>query len=115
MSKAYSYRKIGVILLFVFIVGITQSCYHYRVLNTVNDPSTEYEHKVLWTYCWGLVNKPQNFTVTNCVDSSIDEVRISSNFGCTLLTTVTVGFLSPVKVEWKCHKPCQRVGKIQNR
>ena len=112
MKKVFSYVKMGRILLIVLIISINESCYHYRVLNTVNDPSTEYEHKVLWTYCWGLVNKPENYTVTNCAYGAIDEVRISSNFGCTLLTTITLGFLSPVKVEWKCHKPCQRVGDI---
>lgn len=98
---------------FALIVFSLQSCYHYRVLNTVNDPaSVQYHEKVMWSYCWGLVNKPGNFTVPDCTNSSIDEVRISSNLATSLLTVITLGFVSPVKVEWKCHKPCQKIGEM---
>lgn len=90
-----------------------QSCYHYRVLNTNNDPSTEYQQTVMWSYAWGLVNKPKDFHVPNCTNNNaLDEVRFSKNFGQTVLTLVTLGIVSPVEVKWKCHKPPQPVGKF---
>jgi hypothetical protein len=104
-------KKIFLVLSILFFIITIQSCYHYRVINTRNDPGTEYRDTVLRSYFWGLVNKPQNFHVPNCTDScaALDEVVFSKNFGQSILTVITVGIVSPVKVEWKCHKPCQRV------
>lgn len=97
----------------VFLIVSLQGCYSYRVLNTVNDPaSVQYHHKILWAFCWGLVVNPQTFSVNDCENNGIDEVRISTNLGTNLITVISLGFLSPVKVEWKCHKPCQRVGEM---
>ncbi|MBS1564145.1 MAG: hypothetical protein JST39_07135 [Bacteroidetes bacterium] len=101
------------LLYLLLLAASLQSCYHYRVLNTNNDPSTEYKHKVLWSYAWGLVNKPGNFQVPNCsTGNALDEVVYSKNFGQSLLTVITLGIVSPVEVKWKCHKPCQRVGNL---
>jgi hypothetical protein len=103
-------KKILLVLSILFVVT-TESCYHYRVINTRNDPGTEYRDTVMRSYLWGLVNKPQNFQVPNCADTcaALDEVVFSKNFGQSILTVVTLGIVSPVKVEWKCHKPCQRI------
>ena len=97
-------------LILLSIVVSLQACYHYRVINTNNDPGTEYRDTVMHSFLWGLVNKSQNFHVPNCPENSaLDEVVFSKNFGQTLLTLITLGIVSPVKVQWKCHKPCQRV------
>jgi Bor protein len=103
-------KKIFLVLFFLFVVITIQSCYHYRVINTHNDPGTEYRDTVMRAYFWGLVNKPQNFHVPNCTDTcaALDEVVFSKNFGQSILTVITLGIVSPVKVQWKCHKPCQR-------
>ena len=101
------------ISLFVCIAASMQSCYHYRVLTTKSDPSTEYKKEVLWSYAWGLYNNPKDFTVENCGDSNgVDEVRFTRSFGGELLTILTLGIVSPVTVQWKCHKPCQRSGNL---
>lgn len=100
-------KKLLIGLSFVLILSI-QGCYHYRVINTNNDPSTEYRDTVMWSYAWGLVNKPQNFHVPNCPETTaIDEVVFSKNFGQSFLTIITLGIVSPVGVKWRCHKPCQ--------
>ena len=100
-------------MLVFFLALLLQSCYHYRVLNTVNDPSSvQYHHKVLWSYCWGLVNSPESFTVPDCDNGAIDEMRITTNIGGSLLTVFSLGVVCPIKVEWKCHKPCQRIGEL---
>jgi hypothetical protein len=105
------WQKIFFALFIIFVVITIQSCYHYRVINTHNEPGTEYRDTVMRAYFWGLVNKPQNFHVPNCTDTcaALDEVVFSKNFGQTFLTVITVGIVSSVKVQWKCHKPCQRV------
>src|SRR5215204_4396487 len=100
-------------LLIAVVLVSTQSCYQYRVLNTNNDPSTEYQKTVMWSYAWGLVNKPKDFHIPNCSTSNaIDEVLYKKKFSHTVLTLFTLGIVSPVEVKWRCHKPCQRVGGI---
>jgi hypothetical protein len=97
--------------LIIFLLFIISSCFHYRVLNTNNDPSTEYEKRVLRSYCWGLINDPKDFHIPNCTNSNaIDEVNFSQKFGQTLVTLVTLGIVNSVEVKWKCHKPCQPIG-----
>ena len=105
-------KKILLILCILFIIT-TESCYDYRVINTRNDPGTEYRDTVMRSYLWGLVNKPQNFHVPNCADTcaALDEVVFSKKFGQSLITVITLGIVSPVEVKWKCHKPCQRVNE----
>jgi len=72
-------KKIFFILLILSVIVI-QSCYHYRVINTKNDPGTEYRDTVMRSYLWGLVNKPQNFHVPNCTDTcaALDEVVLNT-------------------------------------
>lgn len=102
-------KRLFLILSILFIITL-QGCYHYRVINTNNDPGTEYRDTVVRAYFWGLVNKPQDFHVPNCPDNTaLDEVVFSKNFGQSFITIITLGIVSPVKVKWKCHKPCQRV------
>jgi hypothetical protein len=101
-------KTICILLLFAL-----PSCYQYRVLNTKNDPSTEYQKKVLWSYAWGLVNKPKNFVVPNCDNSNaMDEVQFRTNFGYALIMVASLGIVAPVQVQWKCHKPCPREGGL---
>ena len=105
--------KSGKLMLVMVFAFTFQSCYHYRVLNTVNDPaSVQYHQKVLWSYFWGLVDSPQTFTIPDCENGGIDEVRITTTLPNNLLTIVTLGIVCPVQVQWKCHKPCQRVGGL---
>ena len=100
-------------LLIALLLISTQSCYQYRVLNTNNDPSTEYQKTIMWSYAWGLVNKPKDFHIPNCgTSNAIDEVLYSKKFGHSVLTLVTLGIVSSIEVKWRCHKTCQRVGGI---
>ena len=101
------------LVLCILILVTAESCYHYRIINTHNDPATEYRDTVMRSYFWGLVNKPQNFHVPNCVDTcaALDEVVLSKKFGQSVITVITLGIVSPVEIKWKCHKPCQRVNE----
>lgn len=99
----------------VFTISFTalQGCYYTRVLTSHNDPSTNYNKKMASSFLWGLVQ--HDVIATDC-DSlqlkSIDEVRVTTNFGYALITVVTLGIWCPMQVEWKCPKPCPRVGDI---
>jgi len=105
VSSATRAFTIGLLLLSL------QSCYHYRVLTTHSDPATGYQQNVLWSFCWGLINKPKDFIVPNCDNkNALDEVLVSTSPGGSILTIITLGIVSPVQVEWRCHMPCQRVG-----
>jgi Bor protein len=112
ITTTHAMRRSRNLLLAVMAVSI-QSCYQYRVLNTNNDPSTEYQKTVMWSYAWGLVNKPKDFHIPNCnTSNAVDEVIFKKKFGHSVLTLFTLGIVSPVEVKWRCHKPCQRVGGI---
>ena len=111
-SRHYLRRLLNLIWIFILLTSLN-SCYHYRVLTTKPDPSTEYQQKIMWSYCWGLINNPKDLTVQNCGESgALDEVLVTQSAGSLILTFVTLGIVAPVKIEWKCHKPCPRSGHI---
>jgi hypothetical protein len=101
------------ILLMVLALSLCQGCYHTRVTTSKFDPSTGYQKKVVHSLFWGLAQ--HDVIATNC-DSlklkSLDEVRISTNFGFALITVATLGIWCPLQVEWKCPKPCRREGEL---
>lgn len=77
-------------------------CYHSRVLPPQPNPATEYEKRTVHALAWGLVQ--QNTFAEDCRSNALDEVRISSNLGYSILTVVTLGFWMPLEVEWRCAK-----------
>ncbi len=100
-------------LLLVIVLFSTESCYHYRVLTTESDPATEYQSKVVYSYFWGLVNNPKDFVVPNCNNkNALDEVRVTTNYGYSILTVITLGIFSPIEVKWRCSKPPKRQGEM---
>jgi len=50
---------------------------------------------------------------TVCEQSNgIDQVRVRRNFGQVLLTVLTLGFWSPVQLQWACSKVSESPGVI---
>jgi len=79
-------------------------CYHTRVFTT-GQPATAYTQQTVHSLFWGLVQ--QNVeppTTNNCVSNSMQEVRVTTNFGYAVLTVVTLGIWSPMEIEWRCAK-----------
>jgi hypothetical protein len=73
-----------------------------------NQPSTEWKHKTLHSFLWGFIR--QDLPVADCqmVDGSrfgIEEIKVETNFGGILASTVSLGIWSPVKVSWRCARP----------
>ena len=104
MSRQRPLRTVAALLLLVFSGG----CYHYYVAAPQVDPATEWKppsRKVVHSLAWGLANKPHTAVARGCEDSNaLDQVKVSSNLGYTLITVLTLGFWSPVEVEWRCSK-----------
>jgi hypothetical protein len=109
MKRSALYFFLILCLGLTIVVG-TSSCVHYTITTTENNPADiAFKKKVVKALWWGKINVPQRL-VDSCGDAGLDEVKISSNFGYTLLHLVTLGIVHKVKVEWKCHKACSQIG-----
>ncbi|MDQ6608257.1 MAG: hypothetical protein M3Y85_00330 [Bacteroidota bacterium] len=101
-------------LIFIMLAGSgmpLQGCSKYTVTTSEKDPADiYYKQKIAASYFWGIVNKPHRVVDTTCGTAALDEVRITTNIGYSLLHVVTLGIVNIVKVEWKCHKPAPVVG-----
>ncbi|HLP28184.1 MAG TPA: hypothetical protein VK147_06040 [Candidatus Didemnitutus sp.] len=92
---------------------LLHGCYHVRVNTAAYDPSTTYQSETVHTLFWGLVQ--EDVIASNCDSLKIkglDEVRVTTNFGYSLITVLTLGIWCPTQIEWKCSKPCQREGEL---
>jgi hypothetical protein len=100
-------------LLGMLIVVACSGCYHARINTAHYDPSTNYQSKTVHTMFWGLVQ--EDVIASNC-DSldvkGLDEVRVTTNYGYSLITVLTLGIWCPTQIEWKCSKPCPREGEL---
>lgn len=103
----------------IWVIGVTllfSSCYTYRV-TTQAQAGTEVNKTITaHSYFWGLAQKPPDFIHTPICDSlgvnGMSEVTVKSNFGYSLITVVTLGIWSPMKLQWKCSKPCKKTGTL---
>ena len=102
------------LLLATAIMFTLNSCYTTRVA-TQAQPGTEVSSKTVNSFFWGLVQNPKRVTTPICDSLGVNgmaEVTVRNNFGYSLITVVTLGIWSPTRIEWKCGKPCQKVGKL---
>jgi hypothetical protein len=88
-------------------------CYYYRAQGpgAAGRGVTDYEGEVVWSLAWGLVQT--NPRVANCQGQALAEVRTTNNFGYVLLTVVTLGFVSPQRVDWRCASPTPSEGGLR--
>jgi peptidoglycan/LPS O-acetylase OafA/YrhL len=88
----------------VVALGLTLAvgCYHHRAAAADLAPATESRSVMLWSFVWGALQ--QELQPDNCPKAALQQVTVSSNFAFALLTVVTLGFASPVTVEWRCAK-----------
>ncbi len=101
-----------VVCLLLYTVSCS-SCFTYRVTThaqatTDNTPANSRKACSLF---WGIINKPQVITTPVCDSlgvNGVSEVVVKTNFGNALVTILTLGIYCPVRVEWKCAKPCRQ-------
>jgi len=90
------------------------SCYTYRVA-THAQPGTEFQSRTAHSFFWGLVQNPKEIATPICDSlntNGVALVQVKSNFGYSLITVLTLGIWSPMRIEWKCSKPCQVTGHL---
>lgn len=109
-----SRRNVCKIVLLLAVASVLQSCYHYTITSK-NSASTETKSATMHNLFWGLAIKPRNgLNPPNCAAPDppvgLHKVRVTTNFGYSVITVVTLGIWSPMKVEWQCAKPCQPGG-----
>ena len=104
MKKAKLVSCCFYLSLIVFCIPV-QSCSKYTLTTSQKNPADiHYKKKVVTSYLWGILNKPQNVIDTACGKAGLSDVKITSNIGYSLLHVVTLGIVNMVKMEWKCQK-----------
>ncbi|HYG18194.1 MAG TPA: hypothetical protein VD816_04660 [Ohtaekwangia sp.] len=112
-------KSSGVLMLAVLFCFT--SCYNYKITSN-RGSSTELQSQVVHNFLWGLIEKPKGgLFPKNCAPGGTEDaegnmgfhyVRAESNFGYALLTVVTLGIWSPMRIEWQCAKPCPMEGEL---
>jgi hypothetical protein len=90
------------------------NCYSYRIA-THAQPGTEFQTRTAHSFFWGLVQNPKEITTPICDSLDVNGVavvQVQNNFGYSLITVLTLGIWSPIKLQWKCGKPCQVSGHL---
>src|SRR5688500_15481868 len=80
-----------------------------------NMPGTEWKSKTLKSFAWGLWR--QDLPITNCRLANgqrlgIEELRIGRSWPQILLTLLTLGFVAPTRVSWRCCRPMSQSGSL---
>ncbi|GHN01059.1 hypothetical protein WSM22_25480 [Cytophagales bacterium WSM2-2] len=115
-----SVRLRAIMPMLALILTINQGCYHYRISSANFDPSTSYEKKTIHSFFWGLAAKRNNgidLVTDNCDKMNInqlDEIRVTTNLGYSLINIATLGIWNPIQIQWKCAKPREREGTTDN-
>ena len=89
------------------ILALT-GCYQYRTTVVNVTPATD-QSKTVWPILWGLGSKKQ---VADCQGQALASMTVKDNLGFALITVVTLGFLSPKRVEWSCAPPNPQEGRL---
>ncbi len=107
-------KQKGLYPLLLSMLLLFNSCYSYRVA-TQAQPGTEYNKTTAHSFLWGLAQKPPTIRTPICDSLDVNgmsEVVMKTNFGYSLITVVTLGIWSPMKVEYKCGKPCKKTDTL---
>ena len=95
-------HRLAVMCLSLLLV-LQAGCYHYRVYGKEVPVGSEAKQETLWSSVWGTRQQNINTDAT-CLRNPTAEVTMSSNVGYALLTVLSLGFVSPMDVAWKCAK-----------
>jgi hypothetical protein len=109
------HRSKQIVLLLVIVLTMFSSCYTYR-LQTHAQAGSEVTTVNANSYLWGLLQSPKGGILTPRCDSldanGVSVVRIRTNIGYALITVATLGIWCPMKIEYRCSKPCQIQGHL---
>jgi hypothetical protein len=97
-----------------FLLAVTilfSSCFTYKVATHAQAGSELSKPVTANAFFWGLIQKPAQIQTPVCDSLGVNgmsEVTVKTNFGYALITVVTLGIWCPMKVQWKCSKPCKK-------
>jgi len=57
-------------------------------------------HTTSWAFAWGIVQPTP--VKADCLHKAVSRVRVKTNLGYALITTMTLGIAIPQYVEWDC-------------
>lgn len=64
--------------------------------------ATTPERKTIWVLAWGFNQK--NVDTPNCATGNLAEVKVSTNLAFACISILSLGFVQPVTIEWRCAK-----------
>jgi hypothetical protein len=98
----------------VWMISMTllfSSCYTYRISTQAQAGTETIKPIHANSFLWGLVQSPKTLTTPNCDSLDVNgmaEVTMKTNLGYSLITVATLGIWSPMKITYKCGKPCKK-------
>ncbi len=109
-------KKLSVAWCLTIAFGFS-SCYSYRIGTYAQTGSEVQKTKPVTSniFFWGLIKSPKEITAPLCDSLQVNgmaEVTMTTNFGYALITVATLGIWSPIKVTYKCGKPCKKIGDL---
>lgn len=110
LFKLSPFRRMFSMFLITLIFSLN-SCYSYRVATLAQAGAEPSKPVQAHSFLWGLAKSPKEIRTPVCDSLEVNgmaEVTMKTNFFYSLITVVTLGIWSPMKVEWKCGKPCKK-------
>lgn len=107
-------RRQAALLFCACMLFCCSGCYTYRI-STRAQEGTELSSKQVNAYFWGLVQSPKAITTPICDSLNINGmavVQVKTNLGYALITVATLGIWCPMRIEYKCSKPCQQTSPL---
>jgi hypothetical protein len=87
---------------FCVVVLLTSGCAHFRIAPEGSPPATTPQVRRVHALAWGAL-EPRT-TPDNCHGSGMSEVTVKVKLVDALATVITLGFWTPVTIEWTCAK-----------
>jgi choline-glycine betaine transporter len=115
MVKKFSSSQAITVVWLLTMSLFFSSCYTYRVATQAQAGTETNKPITTHSFFWGLVQKPKEIHTPMCDSLEVNgmaEVTVRNNFGFSLITVVTLGIWSPMRLEWKCGKPCKKSGTL---
>ena len=114
MPNYFSTSRKRLLPILLGCILVLNGCYTYRVA-TRAQAGTEMASRNANSFFWGLVQSPKEISTPVCDSlnaNGMAVVQVKTNLGYSIITVLTLGIWSPIKIEWKCSKPCQVVGHL---
>jgi hypothetical protein len=87
---------------FCVVILITSGCAHFRIAPEGSPPATAPQSRRVHALAWGALEP--RMTPLNCHGNGMSAVTVEVTFIDAVATVITLGFWTPVTIEWTCAK-----------